>query len=999
MTQFKDWWIKKTTEVHVDVNSHNVATETESPTLEETIKSLPIEKQDNPWAICTAQVGREDKAKYERCVQDVKAKLGKSMNKDFKPIDSKMWSVHIYGSENGEEFIEYYTFAAESEQEAKMKAQEQWRKKHPKSAMGTVMADVKKSEAHMDFNEVKEIIFLWSEGLISPIDWNHVRVKTDKGEVTVSSSDRYSGSAGSGMASYGAIQGDWRMIERIYEDVQEAFKRMYEMKTKVSKAVSSQDQNLIKEFEARLKELAILSKTPGLEGHRPYTAIKYEQEVLENEIARLKAGLRPQYEHLWSKSIEKGRDFISMGSKKADELELGDYIEGQKIVKIWEEENGKIKVKMEDGDILILDSDRHITLAKQIEKSNKPKTFKDFWTKKTRDTMNRIEKDNVDDIMAYEDGTMSEADEIKFFQRMVNDGSVWHLQGAYGRRANELLEQGLIKPPKNPTGTDAYGNPLKEYYGRFKSMQKDDKDLIDSATIEFGETDDGYFYIADKTGKVIASGFKSEEDAKDYVERHKDVVFKAFPPFEVEFELVDSKGEKSTRNYVVHADSQKNALVEVQKLMEDVKKYAEEHDIKELKVSEMKQKSMGKAKDKDKKDDIDIDMMPFFEALARRGINPFDLITHIDGKPIKRDDKKKPEDKKKSIEKYGAYPKTGEIKYKGHNIEFFGDEEMMEIMYIQIDGDDYPEVTPEMSDDEIKRWIDKNKDKLGKSIEKGEIENIEAELRELDKVLNTNIDQEEEENIRRQIKERESELKDLKRKSIKSSKSIEKRHGYKMPEDLKVGDTIWDGQETVKLIRVKHNKKFKEVDVETDKGDVYNMPYGERVEVEKMGIEGAGPIPKSKLSRQDLEGETEKTKKAQIKKDYWGIGQENKVKDWWHSGLRSREIARKLAEEMFHGLSQDEDFEMQVDELEEEVKEFIDENKDEPWFNKDIVSSQNKLNDLAEEAPEAKTKAEQSNLIANMKELQMTRRNQELKTRGIPKETFKSFWSKKHGNE
>jgi hypothetical protein len=31
-------------------------------------------KPVNPWAICTSSVGREDKAKYERCVMDVKKK-------------------------------------------------------------------------------------------------------------------------------------------------------------------------------------------------------------------------------------------------------------------------------------------------------------------------------------------------------------------------------------------------------------------------------------------------------------------------------------------------------------------------------------------------------------------------------------------------------------------------------------------------------------------------------------------------------------------------------------------------------------------------------------------------------------------------------------------------------------------------------------------------------------------------------------------------------------
>jgi hypothetical protein len=33
-------------------------------------------RKANPWAICTASVGREDKAKYERCVRKVKKRLG-----------------------------------------------------------------------------------------------------------------------------------------------------------------------------------------------------------------------------------------------------------------------------------------------------------------------------------------------------------------------------------------------------------------------------------------------------------------------------------------------------------------------------------------------------------------------------------------------------------------------------------------------------------------------------------------------------------------------------------------------------------------------------------------------------------------------------------------------------------------------------------------------------------------------------------------------------------
>ena len=87
--------------------------------------------------------------------------------------------------------------------------------------------------------------------------------------------------------------------------------------------------------------------------------------------------------------------------------------------------------------------------------------FKKHWKE-----ANAIKKDNVDDIIAYESGELSEADTIKLFQRLVNSGQVWHLQGSYGRMADALLRQGVIKPPKGAKGKDAYGNPLKDYYGR-----------------------------------------------------------------------------------------------------------------------------------------------------------------------------------------------------------------------------------------------------------------------------------------------------------------------------------------------------------------------------------------------------------------------------------------------------------------------------------------------------------------------------------------------------
>ena len=36
----------------------------------------------NPWAVCTDKVGREDKAKYERCVQHIKEQNRKKNKKE-----------------------------------------------------------------------------------------------------------------------------------------------------------------------------------------------------------------------------------------------------------------------------------------------------------------------------------------------------------------------------------------------------------------------------------------------------------------------------------------------------------------------------------------------------------------------------------------------------------------------------------------------------------------------------------------------------------------------------------------------------------------------------------------------------------------------------------------------------------------------------------------------------------------------------------------------------
>jgi hypothetical protein len=51
---------------------------------------------------------------------------------------------------------------------------------------------------------------------------------------------------------------------------------------------------------------------------------------------------------------------------------------------------------------------------------------------------------NVSDIIAYENGEMSDHEMVKFFASLVENGMAWSLQGHYGRTANSLIRQGYI---------------------------------------------------------------------------------------------------------------------------------------------------------------------------------------------------------------------------------------------------------------------------------------------------------------------------------------------------------------------------------------------------------------------------------------------------------------------------------------------------------------------------------------------------------------------------
>lgn len=48
--------------------------------------------------------------------------------------------------------------------------------------------------------------------------------------------------------------------------------------------------------------------------------------------------------------------------------------------------------------------------------------------------------------MTYEQGDLPEDETVAMFQKLVNSGMAWRLQGHYGRTAAALIEAGLVQP-------------------------------------------------------------------------------------------------------------------------------------------------------------------------------------------------------------------------------------------------------------------------------------------------------------------------------------------------------------------------------------------------------------------------------------------------------------------------------------------------------------------------------------------------------------------------
>lgn len=50
-------------------------------------------------------------------------------------------------------------------------------------------------------------------------------------------------------------------------------------------------------------------------------------------------------------------------------------------------------------------------------------------------------------LMNYEAGEMTDEETLDLFRDLITTGTVWHLQGSYGRMAAQLIEAGLIEVP------------------------------------------------------------------------------------------------------------------------------------------------------------------------------------------------------------------------------------------------------------------------------------------------------------------------------------------------------------------------------------------------------------------------------------------------------------------------------------------------------------------------------------------------------------------------
>lgn len=53
--------------------------------------------------------------------------------------------------------------------------------------------------------------------------------------------------------------------------------------------------------------------------------------------------------------------------------------------------------------------------------------------------------DQLDKMISFEQGELSEDETIQLFQELIDSGIVWQLQGFYGRTAKYLIDNGYCR--------------------------------------------------------------------------------------------------------------------------------------------------------------------------------------------------------------------------------------------------------------------------------------------------------------------------------------------------------------------------------------------------------------------------------------------------------------------------------------------------------------------------------------------------------------------------
>lgn len=56
----------------------------------------------------------------------------------------------------------------------------------------------------------------------------------------------------------------------------------------------------------------------------------------------------------------------------------------------------------------------------------------------------------TEDIIKYEADEMTTEEEVVFFQKLIDTGMAWTLQGHYGRMAERFIEEGLCHQKGDP---------------------------------------------------------------------------------------------------------------------------------------------------------------------------------------------------------------------------------------------------------------------------------------------------------------------------------------------------------------------------------------------------------------------------------------------------------------------------------------------------------------------------------------------------------------------